>query len=90
MLALNKPRGVNATLECDNGQLYEVYYTFNTYGSIADGLFVPTNPVGEGLGCPESIQYLPKNESNIYVPPTSTSTSVVMKTTTVTPTSTAG
>jgi len=73
MAALNKPRGVNATLECEDGQLYEVYYTFNTIGSIADGTFVPSNPVGEGVGCPESFQYLPKNASDIYVPPTSTS-----------------
>lgn len=63
MAALEKPRGVNATIECDDGgQLYEVYYTFNTKGSVADGVFVPENPVGEGNGCPAAgIQYLPKN-----------------------------
>ena len=78
MAALNAPRGVNATLECDGAQIYEVYYTFNTYGSIADGIFVPASPVGEGTtGCPAVIQYLPKNESNIYVPPTSTSSTLL-------------
>lgn len=61
MAALNKPRGVNATIECDEGQLYEVYYTFNVKGSVADGLFVGEQPVGEGNGCPASFQYLPKN-----------------------------
>ena len=81
MSALNRPRGVNATIECDGAQIYEVYYTFNTYGSIADGIFIPENPVGEGTnGCPAEIQYLPKNESNIYVPPTSTSAAAVKAT----------
>jgi len=63
MSALHKVRGVNATLECDDGgQLYEIEYTFNVKGSVADGVFVPVNPVGEGNGCPaEGIQYLPKN-----------------------------
>jgi len=68
MVALNRPRGVNATLECEGAQIYEVYYTFNIKGSIADGLFVPENPIGEGNGCPNEIQYLPKNMSNVYVP----------------------
>ena len=78
MRALNRPRGVNATIECDQGQLFEVYYTFDTIGSIANGIFVPQNPVGEGTnGCPESIQYLPKNESNVYVPPPSTASGAV-------------
>lgn len=65
MSALHRVRGVNATIECDSdGELYEVYYTFNTKGSVADGLFVPVNPVGEGNGCPaEGIQYLPKDLS---------------------------
>lgn len=65
--ALHLPRGVNATIECDDtNALYEVYYTFNVKGSVADGLFVPENPVGEGNGCPaEGIRYLPKNESSV-------------------------
>lgn len=47
MSALQKPRGVNATIGCDDGgQLYEVYYPFNVTGSVADGLFAPENPVG--------------------------------------------
>lgn len=64
MTALHKVRGVNATIECDEGQLYEVEYTFNVQGSVADGLFLPTTPVGEGNGCPAEIQYLPKNLSS--------------------------
>ena len=69
MKALRIPRGVNATIECDgNDELYEVYYTFNTKGSVADGVFVPENPVGEGNGCPDTgIKYLPKNESSVPV-----------------------
>ena len=50
MAALRKPRGVNATLECEDGQLYEVYYTFYVKGSVANGLFVPGEPIGEGVG----------------------------------------
>lgn len=64
MAALRAPRGVNATLECEDGALDSVYYTFFVKGSVADGLFVPGEPVGEGVGCPASIQYLPKNESS--------------------------
>lgn len=68
MEALRRPRGVNATLECDDdNQLYEVYYTFNVKGSVAGGIFVPANPVGEYSSCPETgIQYLPKNLSSRY------------------------
>jgi len=73
MAALSRPRGVNATIECSHDQLYEVYYTFNVIGSVADGVFIPENPVGEGTtGCPQTgIQYLPKNASDVYVPPPS-------------------
>ncbi|KAH9812968.1 ribonuclease T2 [Teratosphaeria destructans] len=65
MAALNAARGVNATIECDDDELYQVEYTFNVQGSVADGVFVPAEPVGEGNGCPsEGIKYLPKNESS--------------------------
>ncbi|KAK5130030.1 hypothetical protein LTR08_002546 [Meristemomyces frigidus] len=68
MRALHRVRGVNATIECEQGQLYEVEYTFNVKGSVADGLFVPVEPLGEGTnGCPEVIQYLPKNISSTPV-----------------------
>ena len=62
--ALRAARGVNATLECESGAIYEIEYTFSVKGSVADGLFIPVNPVGEGNGCPESFMYLPKNESS--------------------------
>jgi ribonuclease T2 len=85
MAALRRPRGVNATIECDaDGELFEVYYTFNVKGSIANGIYVPVEPVGEGNGCPATgIQYLPKNLTTTpkvspttcpYPGPTSTST----------------
>ena len=64
MGALRKARGVNATLECEDGALYEIEYTFSVKGSVADGLFVPEEPIGEGIGCPSSFQYLPKNLSS--------------------------
>lgn len=68
MEALHRPREVNATLECNNdSQLYEVHYTFNVKGSVADGIFVPANPVGEYSSCPVTgIRYLPKNLSSRY------------------------
>lgn len=62
--ALRRARGVNATLECDDGALYEIEYTFSVKGSVADGLFVPEEPIGEGDGCPASFMYLPKNLSS--------------------------
>lgn len=65
MAALRKARGVNATISCEDGALYQVEYTFNVKGSIADGLFVAAEPVNEGNGCPKSIQYLPKNEDTV-------------------------
>lgn len=61
MAALNKPRGVAATISCDSGALYQVEYTYNVKGSVADGLFVAEQPVGESNGCPSSIKYLPKD-----------------------------
>lgn len=59
--ALRAARGVNATLECEDGVLYEIEYTFNVHGSVADGIFVAVEPTGEGDGCPDEIQYLPKD-----------------------------
>ena len=64
MAALRAARGVNATIECSDGQLDQVYYTFNVRGSIADGTFVAAEPVGEGNGCPDTFQYLPKDLSS--------------------------
>jgi len=63
MNALRKARGVNATLGCDNGELYQIEYTFAVRGSVANGQFVPQEPIGEGDGCPKSFKYLPKNLS---------------------------
>ena len=63
MLALRAARGVNATLSCSSGQLDSVEYTFNVQGSVADGQFIPVEPVGESSGCPQNIQYLPKDLS---------------------------
>ncbi|SLM36594.1 Ribonuclease T2-like [Lasallia pustulata] len=76
MSALNQPRGVNATIECDGKFLDQVYYTFDVRGSVANGQFVPENPVGEGTtGCPKTgIQYVPKNLSTVPTPVSSSAT----------------
>ncbi|MCJ1281429.1 ribonuclease T2-like, partial [Xylographa opegraphella] len=37
LAALNKPRGVNASIECYHGQLDEVYYFYDVAGTIAEG-----------------------------------------------------
>jgi ribonuclease T2 len=47
-------------LSCSNGALYQVAYTFNVQGSVADGTFIPASPVGESSNCPDQISYLPK------------------------------
>ena len=44
MAALNKPRGVNASIQCYHGQLDEIYYFYDVAGTIAQGDFVPQNP----------------------------------------------
>lgn len=62
LAALSGVRGVNANIACEKGALYQISYTFNVQGSVADGNFIAANPVGEKNSCPSTgIQYLPKN-----------------------------
>ncbi|KAL1297199.1 hypothetical protein AAFC00_004769 [Neodothiora populina] len=65
LAALRAGHGAAASLSCDGHELYQVEYTFNVRGSVANGVFVPVEPVGEGDGCPAEIMYLPKDMSSV-------------------------
>ncbi|KAL9056525.1 MAG: hypothetical protein Q9162_002901 [Coniocarpon cinnabarinum] len=59
--------GRNATVECSDGQLDEVYYSYNVIGTIAGGVFVPVDATSQdATSCPEEVAYLPKNLSSAY------------------------
>ncbi|KAI1386654.1 ribonuclease M [Hypoxylon trugodes] len=61
--ALSKNHGGETVyIGCTSGAIEQVYYYFNTYGSVANGQFVPASPDnGDDGGCPDSVKYLPKN-----------------------------
>ncbi|KAL8958242.1 MAG: hypothetical protein Q9193_004660, partial [Seirophora villosa] len=42
--ALSKPRNVNVTIQCRNGELDEIWYFYNVRGSLQTGEFVPSDP----------------------------------------------
>ncbi|KAI0828417.1 ribonuclease T2-like protein [Hypoxylon sp. FL0890] len=62
--ALSKNHGGKTVyIGCSGSAIDQVYYYFNTYGSVANGQFVPaeSDNTDDG-GCPSSgVQYLPKN-----------------------------
>ncbi|KAI9726449.1 MAG: ribonuclease T2-like [Chrysothrix sp. TS-e1954] len=64
--ALKKPRGVEATVECEDGAIDEVYYAFDIKGSVQTGQFEPAKPIGETTNCGEMVAYLPKKENTEY------------------------
>ncbi|PNS20284.1 Ribonuclease T2 [Sphaceloma murrayae] len=66
--ALRKPSGITALPRCSKGEVYEVWYTYNVRGSIANGHFERVEPVGEGVGCPSSFKYLPKKMDTVPKP----------------------
>ncbi|KAI4172565.1 MAG: hypothetical protein LQ346_008577, partial [Caloplaca aetnensis] len=69
--ALAQPRGVQATIQCSNSALDEIWYFFNVQGSVQTGTFVPANPDGSKSDCPATgIKYLPKGTSG--TPPSTT------------------
>ncbi|KAI0485052.1 ribonuclease M [Xylariaceae sp. FL0804] len=76
--------GESVYLGCDDDELYQVYYYFNVYGSVADGEFVPTSPDdGDTGNCPSTgVKYLPKSGES----PAPTTTYVGTVTPTGTPT----
>ncbi|KAH6620881.1 ribonuclease T2-like protein [Chaetomium sp. MPI-SDFR-AT-0129] len=69
--ALTGKFGFAVTINCNSGELNELWYHYNVQGSVQSGTFKPTSPVGAGSTCPSSgIKYLPKSGSTT---PTSTS-----------------
>lgn len=87
--ALKKPRGVDVTVQCQNGALDEIWYHFNVQGSIQTGKFIPANPDGAKGSCSDSLMYLPKSGSPTTTTST-TSTGTTTTTSTTSPTSTGG
>ncbi|KAI4240970.1 MAG: hypothetical protein L6R40_004850 [Gallowayella cf. fulva] len=70
LAALAKPRGVQVSIQCRNGELDEIWYFFDVRGSVQTGTFVAAQPDGSKSNCPASgIKYLPKTGT-----PPSTST----------------
>ncbi|KAA1112539.1 ribonuclease T2-like [Puccinia graminis f. sp. tritici] len=56
--------GQEAVWNCRGHVLNEVWWHFNTVGTVADGKFVHASPVGPRSTCPyKGIQYLPKGHS---------------------------
>ena len=59
--ALNNVTGYEAVVGCQGNRLNQAWYSFNVKGSLQSGDFVPVDPAGKGLRCPErGIVYLPK------------------------------
>ncbi|KAH6712430.1 ribonuclease T2-like protein [Leptodontidium sp. MPI-SDFR-AT-0119] len=61
--ALQKVTGRDVLVRCRGNRLNEVWYSFNVKGSLQEGEFVPSEPVGKmgRGGCPEGgVRYLPK------------------------------
>ncbi|KAH9812682.1 ribonuclease T2-like protein [Melampsora americana] len=58
----NKHFGQDAVWNCRGHSLNEVWWHFNTVGTVSEGKFVPAKPVGPLSTCPQSgIQYFPKS-----------------------------
>lgn len=62
--ALKAPRGVDATVQCQNGAIDEIWYHFNVRGSVQSGDFVPADPDGTKGSCSSTVKYLPKTGSS--------------------------
>lgn len=62
---LSGKHGADVYLGCtEDGALEEVWYFFNVKGSVQQGEFVATGPVGASSSCPDNgIKYLPKSSS---------------------------
>ncbi|KAI1092290.1 ribonuclease M [Rostrohypoxylon terebratum] len=78
--------GEKVYIGCTDDAIEQVYYYFNTYGSVATGQFVPTSPDNsDDGGCPSTgVKYLPKSGGG----GSSSTTTTTATTTTSTPTST--
>ncbi|CZS93133.1 related to ribonucleases [Rhynchosporium agropyri] len=61
--ALKEVTGYDVLVRCRGNRLNEVWYSFNVKGSLQEGTFIPSDPVGKmgRGGCPEGgVRYLPK------------------------------
>lgn len=57
--ALKKGHGEVPTIQCRNGALDEIWYYYNTKGTVSKGTFYPAPATTPG-DCPDTFQYLPK------------------------------
>ncbi|KAL8940242.1 MAG: hypothetical protein Q9211_002372 [Gyalolechia sp. 1 TL-2023] len=73
--ALAKPRGVQVSIHCRNGEMDEIWYYYNVRGSVQTGDFVPSEPDGSKSDCPATgIKYVPKVSGG--TPPSTTLSTV--------------
>ena len=73
--------GIAPAIQCSDGALDEVWWYYNTKGSVQTGDFVPASPAGVTASCPSTgVKYLPKGTAAT----TSTSTAKITKTRTIT------
>lgn len=72
----------SVTVLCDDsGALEQIYYYYNTIGSVPSGLFVPADSDGAKSNCPASVRYPPKQTDTAY--PVSSVTGSAMPTKTL-------
>ena len=74
LAALKAGHGATPSIQCTNGVLDEVWYFYNTKGSVQTGDFVPSEPDGSKSNCPASLSWPPKTGGS--GPSSSSSTSV--------------
>jgi ribonuclease T2 len=56
--ALESAFGAPVILLCDDSDVvYEIYYGFNTQGSLQEGTFIPTASTGSTTNCPDTVKY---------------------------------
>lgn len=76
--ALTAVTGKTPTVQCNgpsNSFINEMWYHFETKGSVIDGIFIPANPDDTPTGnCPSQVHYWPKGVPVPKPTPTSTST----------------
>lgn len=56
----NQNTGYDAVWNCQNGNLNQVWYGFNTQGSLASGSFIPKAASGRSTCPADGISWLPK------------------------------
>ncbi|PKS05386.1 hypothetical protein jhhlp_008761 [Lomentospora prolificans] len=79
--ALRAHHGHDVIINCNNGELNELWYHFNVQGSIQSGKYFAVDPVGSPSTCPATgIKYLPKYSSTVPENPTSSTTAAPLPT----------